>query len=143
MLYSPSSRQALRAAIFLARQNGDAPISARAIAESEGIPLPFLSKLMHALQRQGLVISTMGPGGGYRLARPAEEIQVSEVIVGIDGSDALGDDCALGHENCNDEEACAFHEGWMALREQYQRTIGSLSLSDAAKTTRNKPREAS
>ena len=143
MLYSPSARQALRAVIYLARQDENVPVSARQIAEDEEIPHPFLSKLMHALQKQGLVISTMGPGGGYQLARSPKEIQVTEIIDGIDGSDAFGDGCGLGYESCNDEEGCVFHEEWKALRDQYQRTIGSLSLSDAAKTTRHEPGEAS
>ena len=132
MLYSPSSRQALRAVIYLASQDGETPVSTRTIAEFERIPLPFLSKLMHTLQKQGLVISTMGPGGGYRLARPADEIQVTEIIDSIDGSGAFDDICALGYDTCTDEEGCAFHQQWKALREQYRLTIGSLTLSEAA-----------
>ena len=134
MLYSPSSRQALRAAIFLASRDDGSPTSTKTIAEFEQIPLPFLSKLMHALQKKGLVVSTMGPGGGYQLARPAEEIQVAEIIDGIDGSDAFDDACALGYDTCDDENGCAFHQQWKALRAQYRLTIGSLTLGEAAKS---------
>jgi len=133
VLCSPSARQALRAAIFLARQNGDAPVNARLIAESEQIPRPFLVKLMQVLQKQGVVLSTMGPGGGYQLARPADEIRITEIIDSIDGNDGFGESCALGYESCTDEEGCAFHTEWKALREQYLRTIGSFSLKDASK----------
>ena len=94
--------------------------------------IELLAARFQRLPQKGLALD-LGCGSGDICRRYAAQFPGWR-IDGIDGSDAFGDSCALGYENCSDEEGCAFHREWKALREQYQRTIGSLSLSDAAKS---------
>lgn len=73
----------------LSRSSG-APVPIAAVAERRGIPVQFLEQLFSTLRRSGLLVSQRGVGGGYRLARSAEQITVLEVVQALDGR--LGDE---------------------------------------------------
>ena len=60
-------------------------LSAGTLADFHGIPKPYLAKALQALSRAGLVASTPGRTGGYRLARSAEEITLLDVVLAVDG----------------------------------------------------------
>lgn len=79
------ARYALRALLHLAGIPPNTPEPIAAIAEAQAIPHKFLENILLDLSRLGLVRSRKGPGGGYLLARPANEIRVLDVIRGIDG----------------------------------------------------------
>src|SRR2546421_1172550 len=72
--------------VELGAHQGDEPLSLKAIAEAEELPLSYLEHVVADLKRAGLVVSTRGAHGGYRLARPAEEIPMDEVGLGLQGS---------------------------------------------------------
>lgn len=140
MILSPTCKQALRALIYLAGREGRGPIQIREVALSEGIPHPFLAKILHSLRNRGFVRSTKGPGGGYELSRPANMIKICEVMEAIDGVLNLDDVCILGLDRCDEEACCALHEPWKAFRESFATTIGQLSLKEAAATLTDKKR---
>jgi Rrf2 family protein len=81
---SAKTDYALRAAAELAATGGQL-MKAEQIATAQGIPLKFLLSIMAELKREGIVRSQRGADGGYRLARPAEEITLAEVIAAVDG----------------------------------------------------------
>lgn len=68
----------------IALQDGDGLVSLGEIAQRQDISLPYLEQLFVKLRRAGLVESVRGPGGGYRLARPAAEIRVVDVLSAVD-----------------------------------------------------------
>jgi len=138
MLFSSTCQHALRALIYLALHQDRWPILVREIAAEEAIPRPFLSKILHDLNKRGLVASSKGPGGGYALARDPENITIMEVVSAIDGTVELDEHCVLGLDECSDDHPCALHEFWKAFRTQYVGTMVNLSLSEAAKTLRFK-----
>ncbi len=140
MFFSPSSQQALRALIHLARHEPGQPVLARDIAAAETIPHPFLSKLMHSLRKRGLVRAIRGPGGGYTLARPAEEIVLTEIVETFDGTRNLASACILGLDECGENNPCALHERWTAFREIFAERISSMTLYDVAHTLVRKRR---
>ena len=87
MIFSAKTEYGVRLMVELGRQDGDQPTSLKAIAEAEGLPLSYLEHVVADLKRAGLVTSTRGAHGGYRLARPAEEIAMDEVVLALEGSD--------------------------------------------------------
>ena len=141
MIYSPTCQYALRAMIHLSMNDESGPILGRTIAETESIPKQFLAKILHTLGNEGLVISTMGPGGGYELARPAIKITVHDVVEAIDGPLDLDDICILGLDSCTEANSCALHEYWKGFRKQYIKTISTLNLKDAGQTLNLKRRK--
>jgi Rrf2 family protein len=105
------SRYAVLALAELSR-TGDKPTPIAAIAERRGMPLQFLEQLFGTLRRAGLVESRRGAGGGYLLARPAEEISVLDVVQALDGR--VGDEAQ--------EAGGIWAEGVAALRDVFSRT---------------------
>lgn len=86
MKLTTRSEYALLALVHLARQRQDENVTVEAIAKAQGIPPKFLELLMWTMKKARLVKSSKGQRGGYRLARPAKEITVAEVIRLFDGA---------------------------------------------------------
>jgi Rrf2 family iron-sulfur cluster assembly transcriptional regulator len=84
MKLSTKGRYAMVALADLATQTPDTLLSLAEISRRQDISLPYLEQLFVKLRRAGLVESVRGPGGGYRLARPASEIRVSDVLGAVD-----------------------------------------------------------
>jgi Rrf2 family transcriptional regulator, iron-sulfur cluster assembly transcription factor len=138
MLHSPTCQHALRALIYLAEKDTLGPVLVREVAAAAAVPHQSLAKLLHSLRKRGLVRSTKGPGGGYQLARPADDMRVLEVIEAVDGRIDLGKSCVLGLDRCSDHASCALHEVWKAFRESYYTTIANMTLLDAANSLKRK-----
>jgi Rrf2 family protein len=86
MRISAKAEYACLAVLALARQRpDDSPIRIRDISATHGIPERYLVQILLQLKGAGLVASTRGAGGGYRLARPASAISLGEVLAAIDG----------------------------------------------------------
>jgi len=84
MKLSTKGRYAMVALADLALQPAGALVSLGEISRRQDVSLPYLEQLFVKLRREGLVDSVRGPGGGYRLARPASEIRVSEILGAVD-----------------------------------------------------------
>ncbi len=84
MKLSTKGRYAMVALADLALADGDALVSLAEISKRQDISLPYLEQLFVKLRRAGLVSSVRGPGGGYRLARPANEIRVADIMAAVD-----------------------------------------------------------
>jgi Rrf2 family protein len=76
---------AVRAAVELAAASGDKPVKAERIATAQGIPLNFLENILGELRHAGIVRSHRGADGGFRLARPADQVTVADVIRAVEG----------------------------------------------------------
>lgn len=88
MKLSTRSVYGLRALVELGLAAGRGPVSAASIAGSQALSVAYLEQLLHRLKKQGLILSTRGPKGGYLLAKDAEEITVAEIVRVLDGSAA-------------------------------------------------------
>ena len=86
MTFSAKTEYGVRLMVALGRDAQERPASLKAVAESEGLPLSYLEHVVAGLKRAGLVTSSRGAHGGYRLARPAEEIAMDEVVLALEGS---------------------------------------------------------
>ena len=84
MKLSTKGRYAMVALADIALQPGEAQVSLGDIAERQSISLPYLEQLFVKLRRAELVISVRGPGGGYRLGRPASDIRVVDILAAVD-----------------------------------------------------------
>ena len=84
MKLSTKGRYAMVALADLALAERDALVSLAELSKRQDISLPYLEQLFVKLRRAGLVNSVRGPGGGYRLARPANEIRVSDILAAVD-----------------------------------------------------------
>ncbi len=84
MRLSTKARAAVEAALYLASHHDRGPCNANDICRDQNISVSYLEQLFAALRQHGLVVGVRGPGGGYRLAKPPEEISVADVITAVD-----------------------------------------------------------
>ncbi|MGH2873306.1 MAG: RrF2 family transcriptional regulator [Solirubrobacteraceae bacterium] len=86
MIFSSKAEYGVRLMIELGRQRPEQPISLKAIADAEGLPLAYLEQVVAKLRRAGLVMSARGAHGGYWLSRPADQIGMNEVVQALEGT---------------------------------------------------------
>lgn len=128
MKLTTKGRYAVTAMLDLALHGTSGPVSLAEISIRQEISLSYLEQLFSKLRRNGLVISTRGPGGGYSVARQLSEVAVSEIIVAVNESvDAT--QCA-GKENCHSHGRCLTHDLWEGLSAQIEDFLSSVSLQD-------------
>lgn len=105
--------------------------TATAIAARTRIGAATASKLLKQLHGAQLVTSSRGLHGGYRLARPAQEISAAAILDALEGPLALTD-CAAGHGHCGIEETCRVGRGWQRLNLAIRRSLADVSLAQLA-----------
>ena len=134
MRLTTKGRYAVTAMLDLALHHDQGPVTLADIARRQGISLSYLEQLFSQLRRRGLVQSTRGPGGGYRLGRGAEEIAVVDVIGAVDESvDATR--CG-GMENCQGEARCLTHDLWHDLSRQIHDFLSGIDLAQLVERRR-------
>ena len=115
---------------------GSKPITLAGISERQHISLSYLEQLFSRLRKDGLVSSVRGPGGGYRLAKPASEISVSNIITAVD--ELIDATQCGGTENCHDEGRCMTHDLWTALNGKILEYLSGVSLAEVVANQLNK-----
>ena len=124
MIFTTKAEYGVRLLVELGRAHAEhgpaAPVSLKAIAEAESLPLAYLERIVALLKRAGLVESTRGAHGGYRLARDPEALSMDEVILALEGTIApmecfVDDRAGEGRVLCShlaDGHACATRLLW-------------------------------
>ena len=134
MRLTTKGRYAVTAMLDLALHDEHGPVTLADIAERQGISLSYLEQLFAQLRRRGLVKSTRGPGGGYRLGQKSKHIAVADVITAVDESvDATR--CG-GRENCQGEERCLTHDLWQDLSQQIHEFLSDIDLAELVERRR-------
>ncbi|MBK6766597.1 MAG: Rrf2 family transcriptional regulator [bacterium] len=128
MLLSRPTTYAIRALLYMAKQNSDRPLLAPMIAEAERLPSSFLSKLLRTMSEAGILTSARGPGGGFRLARRPEEISLQDISILFDGL-TLANECLLGYGKCTDLTPCPVHEIWGPRKDNVQNFLSTTSIA--------------
>lgn len=127
-LFSLSSSHAIRALTHLAMQPMGKLSGTHEISESEGIPRPFIPKILLPLRRARLVRSVRGMRGGYDLAVPPDEISLLAIIRCMDGEPMR--DCMLEDHPCSRPHECVLHPCWSVLRELLLGYLEQTTLAD-------------
>lgn len=128
-MLSTTSQYALRALTKLAGQPPSQPMLGRDLAAQADLPANYLSKILLSLRNAGLLATTRGSGGGYRLERKPSEIRLIEVVEVFDAPRAKPD-CLLGEGECSDDEACSAHHAWKQIRQNYISFLETTTLAE-------------
>ncbi len=134
MRVSTRGDYASRALLSLAlHAEGQTPTSVRDIAERTALPQPYLEQILLALKGAGLVKSKRGVGGGYTLAKPVDEIRLSDIVRAVDGPIVAGD---FGEPHtdgaCDHEGQCVLLSIWSGAGAHMRDYLSSFSLADIA-----------
>jgi Rrf2 family protein len=120
---------AVRAMCELAARDDDRPMKADQLAAAQEIPLSFLNNILVDLRRAGIVRSTRGQVGGHRLARPADQITVADIIRAVEGP--LADVRGIRPESLEfSGPARSLREVWLANRVAVRRVLEGVTIAD-------------
>ena len=132
MNLSARARYAVMAMADLAYRGPGGPVTLAQIAASQQLSQCYLEQLFGGLRRAGLVISTRGPGGGYRLARPANSVAIADIIGAIDEPICAGEAIETDglRREASKHVACAIHDLWNELASQINLFFAGITLAD-------------
>lgn len=129
--------------VELGRQPGSSPVSLNAVAEAERLPLSYLEHLVAKLRKAGLVTSTRGAHGGYRLSHPAEEITMIEVVEALEGQIAPMEcfhETPEGKVLCSHvdetDRTCATKLLWTRVQGGVNRALAGTTLAELVEFSR-------
>ncbi len=130
-VYSDSCKHAFRALLFIAGAGADRRVSLREILVSGDYPEASLAKVLQLLAARGILVSAKGPGGGFRLARPAAEISLADIVGAVDG-DARAQQCAIGRGPCTEVPWCPIHDYWSRAKAPLEHMLRGTTIADLA-----------
>ena len=143
MIFSAKAEYGVRLMVELGAHQGDEPLSLKAIAEAEELPLSYLEHVVADLKRAGLVASTRGAHGGYRLARPPQEIAMDEVVLALEGTIAPMECFVHDHTErvlCSHEpdagRGCATKLLWTRVQGGIIRSLQTTTLAELVEFSR-------
>ena len=144
MRLTTKGRFAVTAMIDLALRQDKGPVTLAGISQRQEISLSYLEQLFGKLRRHEIVESVRGPGGGYNLARRAEDVTVADIIIAVD--EPLDATQCGGKESCNggDSQAgirCMTHDLWSTLNSKMVEYLDSVSLKDLVDQQKQKTQE--
>jgi Rrf2 family protein len=134
---SAKADYAVRAAVELAAA-ADHALTAETIAQRQQIPLQFLHKILHEMRRARLLTSQRGREGGHRLARPAHQISIADILRAMEGplADVRGQPPEAIHYTGS---AQPLQDVWIALRTNVRAVLEGVTLADLANNHLPKP----
>ena len=131
MRISAKADYAVRAAVELAAAPAGKPVKAEAIANAQGIPLNFLENILGELRHAGIVRSHRGAEGGFRLAKPAEQVSIADIIRAVEGplASVRG---GPPEETSYPGPSAALPRVWIAVRANLRQVVEHVTLADVA-----------
>ena len=108
---------------------GDDMMSAQALAERARLELPTVSKLLKQLAQAGLVASTRGINGGYRLVRAPERISIADIVTAMEGPIGMTE-CSAHAGMCGHEPHCGVRVNWQRINQAIAGALANVTLAD-------------
>ncbi len=128
MRLTTKGRYAVTAMLDLTIHDSNGPTSLAEISKRQEISLSYLEQLFAKLRRSGLVSSVRGPGGGYRLGMPSNDISIAKIINAVNESTDVTQ--CRGKANCHKGDMCLTHHLWCDLSDQIQGFLDNISLAE-------------
>ena len=136
MIFTTKAEYGVRLLIQLGVQGTGSPVSLKAVAAAENLPLAYLERIAALLKKAGLVSSTRGAHGGYVLARPAEEITMDSVVLALEGAiapmDCFVDDreARVQCSHTSDAQHCATKLLWTRVQMGVIKSLQRTTLAE-------------
>lgn len=128
-MLSQTAEYALRTVLYLATRQQDGLVQVGIIAEELNVPRNYLSKTLHLLARAGVLHSSRGKHGGFRLAKSATELTLAEVVAPFNGPTGART-CLLGRSACSDADPCPAHGKWKSVSGEVATFFRETMVSD-------------
>ena len=130
--FSTRGEYGVRFMVALARMDHGEPVSLTDIAEAEDLPRAYLEQIIGSLRDAGIIDSARGAHGGYRLARPANEVRMGDVLRALEGP-IVPMTCLEGDgASCSKAGNCSVVQLWARVRDSVSEALDSFTLADLA-----------
>jgi Rrf2 family iron-sulfur cluster assembly transcriptional regulator len=128
MRLSTKSRYAVTSLLDLVMHSEQGPVSLADISVRQGISLSYLEQLFAKMRRNKLVVSTRGPGGGYSLGSPPDQVCIADVINAVDEVMRVADKDVIN--GSPSYEPCLTEQLWEELSTEIENYLTTISLAD-------------
>jgi Rrf2 family protein len=122
---------AIRGMIHLAQMQPGKVALISDIAAAVDVPQPFLAKILQNFAKLGLVISSRGSGGGFLLARPAEQITLRQIVEAVEGP-IIPNRCLMAGAACDRQKGCNVHPVWRRVQGEVELILDGVTLAELA-----------
>lgn len=129
---SKKTDYALLALSYLAHLEPNRSANTKEIAEKFAIPLELLAKVLQKMARSQMILSTAGPNGGYRLARPAADISVGAIIEAVEGMPAIIQCMKISDNGCDQLNRCTIRKPLARINERILQMLSLITLAEIA-----------
>ena len=126
-MLSHTIEYALRATLYIGQQQPRA-VRLQEVADAAAAPPRYLAKILGQLAREGVLQSTRGPNGGFRLAKNRETATLSDIVEVFERSEPRR--CLLGHGTCGSNPHCAVHERWAPIARPMGEFFDRTTIAD-------------
>lgn len=137
MKLSTKTRYGVRAILELATSQSASPLRLKIIAERQDISIKYLEQLMAILKSAGFIRSVRGARGGYILAKPANQIKLSEVFKALEGP-VTPVECLENKKYCARVADCVARQLWEEVQQAIMEVLQSITLQDLVNRTKDK-----
>ncbi len=127
-MFSQTCEYAIRAATYIAIRSDDGLLLAKDIAEHTHVPPKYLQKVLRDLVKGGVLTSSRGIGGGFKLSRSPRSICLADVVAPFN-DEARVTACPFGNLQCGDAEPCPAHDRWLRVLSAYDKFLKSTTLA--------------
>jgi len=128
MLISRTGQYAIQALVYMGLPGAGSSVNVQDLAKNLDVPAAYLAKVMQVLGHHGLVSSTRGRTGGFRLGMAAENISLMQVLSLVEG-EKFHHECLLGLKQCGDETACPMHTKWKPIKTELLEVLESQNIA--------------
>ncbi|MBI5103243.1 MAG: Rrf2 family transcriptional regulator [Nitrospirae bacterium] len=135
---STKGQYGVRAMFEIARNCDAGPVSIKQIAERQDVSVAYLEQILNQLRKSGVIGSVKGPGGGYVLSRPPDDVSIGEILRVLEGPVAITS-CLDPKEGCMRVDGCVTHLLWKALGENIEAFLNKMTLRDLLKGSQLMP----
>lgn len=129
MKLSARARYASRILLELARHKGPAPVSAATLSQHTGVSVQFVEQILKPLKQSGMTQSVRGAAGGHRLARPAEDITLGDIVRLMEGGIMLTVCCGEKANDCPRRDSCLTRKAWVQVSHTLEQELNAISLA--------------
>lgn len=137
MKLSTRTRYGVRAILELAANQNGGPMQIKAIAQKQDISAKYLEQLMAVLKSAGFVRSVRGAKGGYILAKPTNQIKLSDVFNVLEGP-VTTVECLENENSCKRAADCVTRQVWAEVQQAIEKVLQSMTLQDLVDRTKDK-----
>lgn len=136
-MFSKACEYGIKAMIYLCERHEDLQKTGiKEIADKIQSPEAFTAKIMQKLSKLDFLDSVRGPGGGFFLSKPPEQISLAQIVEAIDGDDIFNG-CSLGLQQCNSARPCPLHFEFVAIRDDLAKMLHNTNLGQLAASLKN------